>query len=143
MTKTMSGFAGVLLFAMGLPAAAAGYFDGSHPLRCTLAQTFECDAQSGCASVTPQEISAPGAFAVDFKAKTIKNTASGRSSSIENMDDVDGKLIMQGIEDGSVEVSDDGVGWSMSVDDDDGGMVVSVVLDGAAIVGLGWCVPSD
>lgn len=56
------------------------------------------------------------------------------------MDTVDGKLIIQSIEDGQEEVRD-GAGWTMSIMDPEGTMVLAVAGDGFAVIGLGACVP--
>ena len=146
MTKTITSLAGALLFAIAFPAAAEDYFDGSHTLLCTIAAIFECSVGSGCSRVTAEEVDAPNYFLVDFNQKILVTTRAHderRESAIENMETVDDKLIVQGIEDGRDDVPNDGVGWSMAVNDDDGGMVISAVTDGAALTGLGWCVPRD
>lgn len=147
MTRTITGFVAALLFALSFPVSAEDYFDGSHTLLCTIAVIFECSVgNSGCARVTAEEVDAPNYFLVDFNKKLLVTTRVSevsRESAIENMKTIDDKLILQGIEDGRADVPNDGAGWSMAVNDDDGGMVISAVTDGAALTGLGWCVPTD
>lgn len=146
MTRTTTSLAGALLFGISFSAFAADYFDGTHTLLCTIAEIFECDVASECDRVTAEEVDAPRYFLVDFGKKILVTTrAAGerRESAIENMETVDDKLILQGIEDGRDDVPNDGAGWSMAVNDDDGGMVISAVTDGAVLAGLGWCVPTD
>ena len=146
MTKITTSLAATLLFAIALPASAEDYFDGSHTLLCTIARLVECTPASGCAPVTAEDVDAPNYFLVDFTKKILVTTRAHeerRESAIENMETVDDKLILQGIEDGREDVPNDGAGWSMAVNDDDGGMVISAVTDGAVVSGLGWCVPTD
>ena len=66
---------------------------------------------------------------------------SPQQSPIESIETrVDGKLIIQGIEDGQETVRD-GAGWSISIMDPEGTMVLAAAGDGFAVVGLGACVP--
>ena len=47
---------------------------------------------------------------------------------------------IQGVEDGNPEMRD-GAGWTISIMDPEGTMVMAVAGDGFAVVGLGACVP--
>ena len=91
------------------------------------------------------EVGAPEYFLVDFKQRILVTTqvaAERLESPIENMETVDDLLILQGIEDGR-EGRPDGAGWSVAVNDDDGTMTASAVIDGSAIVMTGACVPTQ
>jgi hypothetical protein len=124
-------------------ASSASYFDGKTPLLCSVHQLFECDPPNACKSVTPEQIQGVSHLDIDFKKKTVTR-ASGEStqkSDIESIETgIDGKLIIQGIEDGQAEVRD-GAGWTISIMDPEGTMVLAVASDGFAVVGMGGCVP--
>ena len=65
----------------------------------------------------------------------------GKGLTIESIETrVDGKLIIQGIEDGHEDVRD-GAGWTISIMDPEGTMVLAAAADGFAVVGLGACAP--
>ena len=129
------------VFAMS--ASAADYFDGKKPLLCSIYQLFECDPPNACQAVSPAEIDGISHLDVDFGKKIITRagTESPQRSEIEKVETgVDGKLIIQGIEDGQAGVRD-GAGWSISIMNPEGTMVMAVAGDGFAVVGLGACVP--
>jgi hypothetical protein len=111
-------------------ASSASFFDGKRPLLCSVYQLFECDAPNACLAVTPEQIGGVSHLNIDFKNKTI--TRAGET--------IDSKLILSGIEDGEAEVRD-GAGWTISIMDPEGTMVMAVAGDGFAVVGLGACVP--
>lgn len=130
------------LMACVTTVSGASFFDGKSPLPCSVYQLFECDAQNSCVAVTPDQIAAFSHLDVDFKKKLITRPGdtSEQQSKIQHMDTVDGKLIIQSIEDGQTEVRD-GAGWTMSNMDPEGTMVLAVAGDGFAVIGLGACVP--
>jgi hypothetical protein len=124
-------------------ASAEGYLDGSKPLICSIYQLFECDHPSACEAVTPDKINGFSHLQVDFEEKliTVAGLESPRQSQIEHLKtSIDGKLIIQGIEDGQ-EDERDGAGWSMSIMNPEGTMVLAVAGDGFGVMGLGACVP--
>jgi len=94
-------------------------------------------------AVTPDEIRGVSHLNIDFSKKTVTKAGevSDQQSNITSIEtDVDGKLIIQGIEDGEADVRD-GAGWTISIMDPEGTMVMAVAGDGFAVVGLGACVP--
>jgi len=124
-------------------ASAADYFDGKKPLLCSVYQLFECDHPNHCRAVTPEQIDGFSHLNIDFAKKRVTRTGgdSEQQSPIESMENrVDGKLIIQGIEDGQEGVRD-GAGWTISIMNPEGTMVLAVAGDGFAVVGLGACVP--
>ena len=124
-------------------AVAEDYFDGKKPLLCNIHQLFQCTMPSGCEPVTPDEIAGFAHLYIDFDSKLVTRAGeeSGQKSSIENIETrVDGKLIIQGIEDGSPDVRD-GAGWSIAIMNPEGTMTMAVAGDGFSTVGLGACVP--
>ena len=124
-------------------AASAGFFDGKTPLLCSVHQLFECDSPNACVAVTPGQIQGASHLNIDFSKKVVTKAGekSAQKSTIESVKtNVDGKLIIQGIEDGEADVRD-GAGWTISIMDPEGTMVMAVAGDGFAVVGLGACVP--
>lgn len=135
----------VATFVMGCAQERDGPFSGSRPLLCTASEIFECNRVQACVSVAAADVGAPEYFLVDFRERILVTTqvaAERLESPIENMKSVDDLLILQGIEDGR-EDRPDGAGWSVAVNDDDGTMVASAVIDDAAILLLGACVPTE
>ena len=135
-----------MIVALGListTASAANYFDGKKALLCSVYQLFECDPPSACQPVTPEEIAGVSHLDIDFGKKVITRAGvdSRQKSDIKSVaTGVDGKLIIQGVEDGQ-EGTRDGAGWSISIMNPEGTMVMAVAGDGFAVVGLGACVP--
>ncbi len=141
MRTTTTVLATLTLLALS-GTASASHFDGKTPLLCSIYQLYECDHPNGCVAVTPSEVNGMSHFDIDFRAKTITRAGmeSGQSSAIESSDTVDGKLIIQGIEDGT-EADRDGAGWTISIMDPEGTMTLATAGDGFGIMGLGACVP--
>lgn len=132
-----------LLLGFSTAVSGAGYYDGKTPLLCSIYQLFECDPPNACTAVGPDEIQGPSHLEIDFKAKVVTQAGeeSGRKSDIKSMTtDLDGKLIIQGVEDGAPDTRD-GAGWTISVMDPEGTMVMATAADGFAVVALGACVP--
>ena len=126
---------------MSLPGVslAEGDFDGTKPLLCAVAEVNECEAFAGCQAVQAESVGAPRLLRIDPAAGTIATSgADGRISSIENQELVDGKLIVQGIEDGAEGVRD-GVGWSIAITEQAGHMVASASGDDIGFVIFGSC----
>ena len=132
-----------LILVFGATAAQAGFYDGKDALLCSIYQLYECDPPNGCVSVTPAEIRGVSHLDIDFGKKVITR-ATGKSqqkSVIKSVTTgIDGKLILQGVEDGEPGERD-GAGWSISIMDPEGTMVLTTSADGFAVVGLGACVP--
>ena len=132
-----------LVFALGAAATHASFFDGKDALICSVYQLYECDPPNGCIAVGPDEISGFSHFDVDFRKKVITRAGveSAQKSAIKSVStDVDGKLIIQGVEDGE-EDERDGAGWSVSIMDPEGTMVMAIAGDGFGVIGMGACVP--
>ena len=124
-------------------ASSASSFDGKAPLLCSVYQLFECDPPNACIPVTPEQVQGVSHLDIDFANKTITRAGeqSAQKSDIESVKTgIDGKLIIQGIEDGQADVRD-GAGWTISIMDPEGTMVMAVAGDGFAVVGMGGCVP--
>lgn len=120
--------------------AAAAEFDGSSPLLCALSEAMECSPTQDCQRIHPEEVGAPDFFLVDVAAKTVQGLGGGgRKSAIRSVTMVDGKIVLQGAEDG-VEGVRDGLGWSAAITQDQGRLVLSASGEGVAFVVFGACV---
>jgi hypothetical protein len=140
----------VALFALLLCAAAcvsvlpsssvAADFDGSKPLVCTVITVSECLAGGDCKAVLPGDVNLPLYLWVDVAKKSIqdKKAGEGRKTTIESVKRVDGKLILQGAEEGRRDVRD-GFGWTVAIMEDSGQMVLSASGDMVAISAFGVC----
>jgi hypothetical protein len=119
----------------------AGNFDGSKTLICSAADVVECLPGGECERVLPDDVDFPDFLRINFEDKEIRTQQSGREklkTSIERMESVDGKLILQGAEDGR-EDTKDGLGWTIAIDEEDGKMVLSGSGTGVAFVVFGAC----
>jgi hypothetical protein len=133
----------VLLTCAAWFPVEAGDFDGSKPLLCAVIDVVECAPGGGCERLTAESIGLPQFLWINFDEKTIREkreSGEGRSTTIERIDRVDGKVILQGAEDG-VEGVRDGLGWSMAISEETGKMVLTGSGDAVAYVVFGACTP--
>ena len=124
-------------------SAIAGDFDGSKPLLFAAIDVIECVPNGECNKVTPESIALPQFLKIDFKKKKILPVGEGqgkKSTTIENMELIDGKLIIQGAEDG-VEGVRDGVGWTMAIAEETGKVVLTGSGEQVGFVVFGACTP--
>ena len=141
----------IALFALLLCASAcvsvlpsssvAADFDGSKPLVCTVITVSECLAGGDCKAVLPGRCQ-PAAVPVGRRrqknpSKTRRRRRAGKPR-IESVKRVDGKLILQGAEEGRPDVRD-GFGWTVAIMEDSGQMVLSASGDMVAISAFGVC----
>jgi hypothetical protein len=122
---------------------AAGDFNGSKPLLVSVARILECTPVEGCKDVSADEVGLPRFLKIDFAKKTIRPARDGEDipdTAIERSEQVDGKLILQGAEDGYAEVKD-GLGWTMTISEEGGQVVLTVSGDEVAFVVFGACLP--
>lgn len=123
----------------------AGDFDGSKPLICVLEDSMECTVSNGCQEVREEDINLPSILKVDVKNKSIRAVGESekkRVTRIKNIEHIDGKLILQGAEDG-YENYQDGLGWSMAIMKSNGDMVLTASGDRVAFILFGECVPTS
>ena len=139
--KRATKLAGSIACVFGAMSASAATFDGSQTLLCALQDVTQCDAGTECLGVTPEGINVPDFLQVDAANKLISATPEAgteRTTAIERTEHMDGKLILQGADDG-IEGVRDGLAWSMVIDDTTGKLVVSASGDGFAFVAFGAC----
>jgi hypothetical protein len=121
-------------------AVFAADFDGSKPLLCAPSSYTECTTM-GCERVDAAAIRAPRFLQIDAKRKRIEPVGggAGRTSKIDHVERVDGKLIVQGVEDGVEDVRD-GLGYSIAISETTGDMVLSAAGDGVSFTAFGACI---
>ncbi len=131
MYKIITLILAVGIFILPNPLVA-GQFDGSVSLLCAVIQIVECDAGEDCYSVQPEEAGIPRFLKIDFKTKTISATEDSGikdTTSIENIKHVNGKIILQGAENGR--------GWTIVISKESGKMSATVSDDQVSFVVFG------
>ena len=131
----------VMIICMFSFPAVAGDFDGSKPLICAVIDLVECQPGGKCQQVTAEDVGIPQFFKVNFKEKNISSVladGSKKSTTIENFEKIDGKVIIQGAEDG-IEGVRDGVGWSLAIAEETGKTVLTASGDEVGFVIFGAC----
>ncbi len=116
----------------------AGDFDASKPLICAVIETFECGPGADCQRGTAESISMPQFLKVNFEEKTISSTpesGSIRTTKIRNLERLDNRLILQGIQNGRA--------WSMVINVTTGKVTLSASDEQAGFVVFGACTPLD
>ncbi len=119
----------------------AGSFDGTQPLICASTEIQECIPIQGCNRVAAESVDAPQFMRIDFKAKSMSSErpdGGTRVSQIERSEVVDGKLMLQGAEDG-IENIRDGLGWTLSIGQETGTMTLTGSGDAVGFVIFGAC----
>ena len=120
---------------------SAGPFDGAQPLICASTEVLECVPFAGCNRVAAESIDAPQFIRIDFSANALSAERGGgdkKVSQIERSETVDGKLMLQGAEDG-VEGVRDGLGWTLAIGQETGKMTLTASGDEVGFVIFGAC----
>lgn len=115
------------------PTLAESY-DGSAPLICASIDTVQCDAEGECVSGTAAHVNLPQFFRVNFQEEIVRARrvdGSERSTRIERLRHDGGHMILQGAE--------EGIGWSVLIDEVSGQMTITASGDGEAFVVFGAC----
>ena len=116
----------------------AGDFDGSQPLLCATIKAIECGPDGECTHGTADSVSLPQFFKIDTMNKMItatKDSVNKRTSSIQNKERLDGKLILQGM--------GEELAWSMAISEQSGKMVITASGEQVAFVVFGACTPLE
>ncbi len=122
-----------------LLAGSASALDTSKPILCASLDVYECVDGSGCREVLPEEVDAPTFLRIDMKKMEIRVTEDAQPSKIELSESLEGRIVMQGIEDGNPDI-DDGTGWTISIEEDTGRMVATAAIRQGAVVIFGACI---
>ncbi len=119
----------------------ANTFDGSETLLCSIHSILECGDDYQCKQVTPQSVNLVNFFEVSVADKEIRAAGlarEGAKTTIERVEHVGGKLLMQG---GDLHEDDghEGIGWSIIISEADGKFSMSGISNSFALVGFGAC----
>lgn len=116
--------------------------DGSKPLLCSIIEVIECSPGRDCIHSDAASVNLPYFVNADVPEKVLRVPRveeNERTSQIKYITrHLDGKLILQGVEDGS-RLEDDAIGWTMSIDEDDGRMIFSASREKAGFIIFGAC----
>ena len=128
------------LLIIPLPVLADD-FDGSKSLTGTVDKILEIYPARINNDADPDTVGLPRNFLIDFRQKIVrpsKDSLVRRTSKIKQIEHIENKLILQGIE-GGVENVDDGLAWSIAISKKTGKVVLSASGDGVAYVAFGTC----
>jgi hypothetical protein len=103
----------------------------------------ECLPGGNCQRVTHDSINLPKFVILNFKEKKISMPGDPKNrppTAIERTESVDGKLILQGAEDG-IEGVRDGLGWTVAISEQTGDMVLTASGEEVGFVVFGACTP--
>lgn len=124
-----------------IAASAEAALEDRKPFICASNEVFECASGADCQRMAPEAIDAPAMLLVDTEKNDIgplPQREAGPASTIERMERIDNKLILQGAEDGREGVRD-GLGWTLSVAEDTGRMVLTASGEDVGFVIFGIC----
>lgn len=133
---TMSKLCATLLALAALlapHAGAAAPFDGSKPIQCAVAETFECAAGTECQRGLAEHINAPEFLLIDVKKKQITGLGESpkqKPTPIGAVERVEGLLILHGV--------DAYHGWSLVIGGT-GKMSLTVSAHRVGLVMFGAC----
>jgi len=124
-------------------AAGAGDFDGSKPLLVSVNRVIECTPDGACEEISIESVGLPRFLRIDFAKKTISRATGDDkrpATAIERQEVVDGKLILQGAEDGYAKMRD-GLGWTLAISEATGQVVLTASGEQVAFVVFGASIP--
>jgi len=133
----------LLCSIMAASAVGAEDFDGTRPLLVSVIRAVECVPDGTCREVPLASVELPQFLKIDFSKKTIRpadDDDKTPATVIERQEVVDGKLILQGAEDG-YEKMRDGLGWTMAITAETGQVVLTASGDQVAFVVFGAALP--
>lgn len=127
--------------ALALPSLTMAAFEEKEPILCAIRDVNECGESSACVKVTADSVALPDFLEIRLDKKLISSVGSvnQESTPIERVERLNGKLIIQG-GDASGDNPRGGVGWTLTVNEDDGRLVLAGVGDGFALVVFGSCI---
>ena len=118
---------------MMLPSLVfGGDLDGSRPVVCAIVETFECAPGEECLRGNAESVGLPYFFQVNFQEKKILATREGKeeTTKIDRIERQGGMWILQGVE---------LRGWTITVSETTGKMVLGAVGDEEGFVLFGAC----
>jgi hypothetical protein len=105
---------------------------------CAASQVQICIENDTCYSASPASLDVPDFVVIDTRKKTISTTKASkqnRSTIFTHAQNVDGQIILQGVEDGRA--------FSFLIDEGTGIMTVAVARDGITVNVFGSCTDAD
>ena len=135
-------FAAVTISILPLTVLGAS-FDGSKTMICAPQFVIECGPGGKCEQAMAASVNLPNFFQIDVSAMeitTLTESDNKRTSTIKTKEFLDGKLFLQGADDG-IEGVRDGLAWSISITQDTGRLVLSAAGGNEAFVIFGACTP--
>jgi hypothetical protein len=136
MNRPIRGCFLAMVVLLAATAAAADDLSGADRILCTSVQATRCSAEGDCVTGPPWNWNIPQFIEVDLDEKTLGTTeASGenRVTPIKNIEQVDGRIFLQGAERGRA--------FSFVIAEDTGRVTVAVATDGLAVTVFGACTP--
>ena len=139
--KTRNTLMASAALLVGAPGAQAVNYASGQPLLCAVQSVSECGPGAPCEQMMPFQVNMPDFFLIDpAKLMLIASPGSGtqRKTPIEYSERLDGRLILQGADDG-IEGVRDGVAWTAAIDEQTGEMVITASGHGFGLVAFGVC----
>jgi hypothetical protein len=129
----LAGWVILFLLGVGTQPVLGGDFDGSKPLVCAMIEAFECGPDIGCEGGSPESNGLSRFLRVDVGKKEVHTTRQSeeRASKIEKVEHAEGVLLLSGTQNGR--------GWTLTINESTGYMVLSVTGDQVAFVVFGAC----
>ena len=120
---------------IGLSAPAAfAQLDSGQPILCVIMEAKSCEARSTCESGGAALVNLPDFVTIDVDAGKLagkRPDGTDLMTPIERMETADEVLMLQG--------GENGVGWSITLNMDNGRMIVSASTDEAGMLLFGAC----
>ena len=132
----------ILITAAISPASAE--IDKSKPMLCALGEAYECVRGKSCDRVQPGDLGAPRFFSIDLTQKMVQGMGPGareRKSLIGTIGEAGPLLVMQGMD--AQRENRGALGWSASVSEADGGLVLTASSEDGAFVVFGDCIVKE
>ncbi len=122
------------LLAVPSVAGAAGPYDGSMPMKCTIEAVFDCVEAAMCVRGTAQTVSLPPVFTLDVSKRLISGDRAGRTVRISGVGRGAGQLMIHG-----EEVETLGKAWGLTVTEKTGVMWGAVLSPVGGMLIFGAC----
>jgi len=125
------GVCALSLLAGATAASAAGPYDGSKPLKCSIDTVMVCSDPSVCVRGTAATANLPPVLNVDVGQRLISGSATGRTIKIAWATTDGGRLLVGGTELGG--------GWTMAVAPTTGAMSGAIIDRSGGLLVFGSC----
>ena len=125
-----------VVFLLSPVGVVAGASDDVPELWCAVIESFECASGQECRRGLPESINFPRIIKIDLKKNIIIDDQFGesvRTTMIDKRQRVDGKLILNGTQ--------EGMGWTMVINQSNGDLTLSATDDQFGFIVFGACTP--